>query len=389
MSAECFDSRDRSDRKPSNEGETTFAFLDRVERAYFARCRDVINAWVAAYPQEHRHELIQRLRAGTSARQEQAFWELYLHQVMTRAGWNMSVHPPVPGSTRVPDFLASESEASFYLEATSSGLSADQEADDRRLDVIMRELGKVQTTDFSLWVTCEQSGDRSPSVGQLRATLESWLASLSADEVIAQYSAQKGHRFRGLPKLPWEHDEWRFSFTAYPRSLEARGAKDFPSVGAHGRGEVPVVDNVAPLQKAFKAKATRYGRKPDLPLLIAYLDLGSFSAAYPTYVNALFGPVVGGSPNGVWFAGDRPHYRGVSAVITVWNLKPWGAVKNSPVVIHNPWAERPLTCELPWPEVSVDPDHGATSLREPTRGLAELLGLPEDWPGDPNLRFTD
>jgi len=86
--------------------ETIIPFLDRVDRPYFARARALVNDWTDRYPANSRDRLITRLRSESIEQQLAAFWELYIHEVMRAAGWNMMVDPSVPGTNSVPDFLA-------------------------------------------------------------------------------------------------------------------------------------------------------------------------------------------------------------------------------------------------------------------------------------------
>lgn len=48
-----------------------------------------------------------------------AFWELYLHELLSRQGFAITCHPVLPDTGNSPDFLAVRSDGSFSLEATT------------------------------------------------------------------------------------------------------------------------------------------------------------------------------------------------------------------------------------------------------------------------------
>lgn len=371
----------RTDSSRSKYRETTFGFLDRVQSNYFGNVRELLNRWVEGYPTEHRAELIQRLRSASSDQQMSAFWELYLHEVMRSARWDMTVHPGIVGSSTFPDFLARRAPDLFFLEATSSTRSAERVADDNRLGIVIDELEKLETPNFSLWVDCDRSGADSPSVTAIRKDLSQWLRGLSRERALADYAA--GGIF-ALPSHVWSHGGWEFSFIAYPRSEGAIGKPDLHTVGSHGRSEASIVDHTTPMQRAVQAKRVKYGRTLAHPLALGYLNTHEHSASPLSHHNALFGPLLGG-PDGCWFTRRGPVNKEVAAIVAVWNLKPWTILRSVPTVFLNPWAQMPLAAELPWPVVHTDPSDGSTTVTEPALSLGELLDLPEDWPGSADL----
>ena len=50
--------------------------------------------------------------------------------------------------------------------------------------------------------------------------------------------------------------------------------------------------------------------------------------------------------NGLWFARSGPRNRQVSAVLLVDELMPWAIAHKTPVLWHNPWAQKPLVLNL-------------------------------------------
>lgn len=80
-----FEDRDRHDPKPRRCAETSLEFLDRVLGECWNRLRGELNRWFAAYPDHAACDLPNRFR-GDDGQHDVAYWELYLHQVLTGTG---------------------------------------------------------------------------------------------------------------------------------------------------------------------------------------------------------------------------------------------------------------------------------------------------------------
>lgn len=88
------------------------------------------------------------------------------------------------------------------------------------------------------------------------------------------------------------------------------------------------------------------------------------------------------SENGLWFARSGPRNRQVSAVLLVDELMPWAITHKTPVLWHNPWAEKPLDHDL-WQGPQMIPDMSASPpqmrYREGKEAY-EIFHLHPDWP---------
>ena len=102
-----FSVRERTDPRPSREGETRFEFLDRVAGPFWDRLRSLLEGWFAEYPATESLDLAQRFRSDDD-QHDAAWWELYLHRVLTATGHRLTPHPEVPNTTKRPDFLVEE-----------------------------------------------------------------------------------------------------------------------------------------------------------------------------------------------------------------------------------------------------------------------------------------
>ena len=86
-----------------------FGDLDRSARTDSAEVREMIEQWFSAYPVEHQSELRSRLRLEEDSQFRSAYFELFLHALLSAMGFRLTVHPQVPGTGNTPDFLVESS----------------------------------------------------------------------------------------------------------------------------------------------------------------------------------------------------------------------------------------------------------------------------------------
>jgi len=104
-----FDERERKDVRPAGYGEDSFTFLNRAVGRYWDKVRAELDGWYAAFPDEN-GGLRQRCRHRSPDQHYAAWWELYLHRVLSCLGFTIQVEQPVEGTSKRPDFLAGTSQ---------------------------------------------------------------------------------------------------------------------------------------------------------------------------------------------------------------------------------------------------------------------------------------
>jgi hypothetical protein len=389
-----FDDFHRTDRIHASQNEGTFAFLNRINDAYFGRARDLLNAWHQRMPEKSQADLRGRMRSGDERQFDGAFWEIYLCECLRGVGTEVSVHPQLVGTGKVPDFLAEGAEP-FYLEATTTGVAPAEAGADRRLAEVIDALQSIDSPNFFLDIDIPAAPGRLPSVGRLRAEVETWLGGLDPDEATQAYSEQIDHfPFSALPARTWNLEGWSIELHAIPKSTASRGKAGLHPVGMHSSGGAVIVDRATPLGLALTKKAKRYGTL-EHPYLVAVMDVDDFRIDEYEVRNALYGTSVAvlardhgqvtaserRQPNGFWYGQEGPRRTNVSGILVTMKIRPWEVSIAGPVLRLNPFADRPLTTALPWTTVTVDPLTGVETWVEPARPLAQMLGLPDDWPG--------
>jgi hypothetical protein len=112
-----FDEGPRSDSSPGAHLEKSFHFLNRRAGAFWDRVRSHIEDCYAAFPDEHKSDLVGRLRHDDERQHLPAWWELYTFTLLDRLGYRVEVHPELQGSSTRPDFLVTRGPVSMYVEA--------------------------------------------------------------------------------------------------------------------------------------------------------------------------------------------------------------------------------------------------------------------------------
>ncbi|MFG1995320.1 hypothetical protein ACGFJ7_35625 [Actinoplanes sp. NPDC048988] len=375
-----FDQSTRVDYAPRKPNEAEYGFLNRSAGAVFAETRDLLQEWADRYPASGQHSLIKSMQSPDDHDFESAFWELYLHEAYRRAGYQLTVHPEVPDSSKHPDFLVENGERRFYLEAVRANVSAEKLAEKRRLGEVHTVLEDLPADKFKLRFSYDAIGLQPLATTKLRAQLMQWLASLDPGEVIAAYTANP--MYPSLPCRRFVADGWILEFTALPLGLESAG-KGGRLVGVFGRKRASGVDNVSPLKRAVDQKAKRYGIL-DAPLVVAVLA----NTEYPTrdyqIQEALYGvsalPPREASRNpsdlyqdGHWLTRKGWRRGHAPQVITACDLKPWFVARVQPRLWGTLESEVEIPSQPPFlARVKVD---GPDPAVMPAQPMSEVFGL--------------
>jgi len=380
-----FDEFERADASPAKYGEDSFHFLNRAAGPFWSAVRDELERWFQVYPPAHAADLRNRFRSRRPDQHWAAWWELYLFRVFTALGFEVEVHPEVANGPGRPDFRI-RGEQTFYVEATTvfSGIVEDGRHGERE-SWILYALNEAKSANFFVWVHFENVGAERPRIREVVAPVEEWLESLDPEVVAA--SMNTGQR---PPMRSFGFRDWRIRLEALPKRADARGDPDHRLVGA-GPMSVGFVNDREMLGKALDRKRRRHS-KVDAPLILAVLGMSPVLDEEDVG-QALFGSeaVVIDSgqlirrADGFWRTTRGPSARDVSAVLVGAAINPWSITLRWPRLWLNPWANRTLQEDLPFPSAHVEAER--LVLTDEKRPPHEVLGLPPDWPGDPASRF--
>lgn len=386
-----FPEKSRAFMGPSTRSESSYAYLDRSARPEMQRVRDLVEEWYSRYPAHEQEQLATRFRLPDPAAFASVTLELYLHELLLRLGYQVTIHPRIsPGHDRRPDFLATDSSGlSFYLEATlaSEDWAVDQGAA-RRVADVLDKIDEIEFPNFLLHIEIISEPKNPPSVKEIKSKLQKWLEGLNPEAVNSLWDTNDLSSF---PKLRWEGRDGIIDFIPIPKPSLSRGKRGERAIGIQHFGAKYLATHEK-IRKALKEKATRYGTMQK-PYVIA-VNANVIHLSKIDLMQALFGdetfiiPLHGTSepirmvrkPNGFWSGPQGPQSTRVSAVMVVEDLKPWTVATSKLYLYVNPYAKLPCSgkiLRLP----RMEPKDGQMVYR---RGITprNLFGLPPNWPGD-------
>jgi hypothetical protein len=387
---DLFDDFERTNSSPSGASEDYFTFLNRADTPFWAEVRRVLEEWFARYPSERKRTLRNDFRSKRRGQHYGAFWELYLHELFNRLGYQVAVHPLLPDSSHQPDFELRTGESRLLVEACVVFSEIVPEAGEVRPPPwLIDAVEHIHNRNFELeLIEVVTAGTEQPKVREVANAIDDWLTGLDVDDHAAGAGA--------LSDSAVTFRDWTVLFAAWPRSPEARGTPQ-RHVLQMGPAEVGGVLDIEQVRATLKGKAGRYGR-PTVPLVTAILGAAPFMGR-DDIEQALYGREVlhyyqrpagfrGSLPpprmvrqrDGFWVRGDGPQNRRVSAVLVAKQLHAASVAEVAPEVWLNPWAHNPV--EEPWPFTTITGNARPEFMVADRRpDMAALFGLDASWPG--------
>lgn len=382
-----FDDMIRNNSTPKKHSESHASFLNRVHTPYFDAIRQLVEDWFGHLDPDSQADMEARLKDNNDVNFCPAFWELYLHESLRTAGYRVTCHPEIPGTSRKPDFLAEGSDQSFYLEAKCLASGNNHKlAADKRKSQVYDAIQELDSPNFLLWVDVENIGPNTPSTRSLFRDLEAWLSDLDPDEIAQRLQTQPDREF--LPSFLWEEQGWRIRFQPIAKAEHSRGKPGIPPIGVYD-GAMDGVDDVTPLRKVLADKGSAYG-KMDLPFVIAIItsfvgpddeDIQDALYGKPQLLVARRGAMVAQTirtTDGYWYQGTHWGHRNVSAVLIARDVYPGTATRVVSHLWEHPKPTYTIKCLPMWGSVAVDSER--LSHTGPQQSVCEAFGLPNPWP---------
>jgi hypothetical protein len=335
----------------ATRGMSHYEFLTRCSRPDCAVVRDLLEDWFSRYPQQESKQLQARL-ISDETNFCSAFWELYLHQLLSSLGYSVEIHPDPPaGESTQPDFLAKSSAGEEVIVEAVAAVkkSEDDPATTRRKQAVLDKLDELEHPDFYVGLREDGYPTTSPSGRKIRDSLKKWLDSLNHDTCSSLVSQE---RFDELPTCQYVVEGWTLDFQAIPKPGKRRGQQPgrlilFHEVGIH------MVDARTPIRDAIRRKASRYG-DIQRPYIVAVNAIGHFIDDIDI-VGALFGQEIilysvsrelqishrpARRPDGVWTSEEGARNTRISGVLLGLNVFPSSVAVSELALYHNPWAQR-------------------------------------------------
>ncbi len=184
--APLFGNQIRTDMTIARPDESPYEFYDRVDDAYFAELRSVLNRWFKHYPADGKEAL--RSRIVVEEHHNSALWELYLHERLFQAGFTVEVEEQVRSGGR-PDFRVTRDRRLVgYVEATVDRGTTELRRQGRAREHFVYTLEKrIRGRSHVLYCNFEAVGLATPSLSKFTADLEIMMKASIGERVATRF----------------------------------------------------------------------------------------------------------------------------------------------------------------------------------------------------------
>ncbi|HLP95010.1 MAG TPA: hypothetical protein VK168_13295 [Saprospiraceae bacterium] len=384
-----FDEKVRTDPRPSTHLEGNYQFLDRCSFVGFEEVRKTLNAWFFKYPIQERAELKQRFIKEFSP----AFFELFLFEFFCQLGYEVIVHPIVPGTTKRPDFLVKKGNFEFYVEAKEATDLSESERSIRNInDHFYDQLNQINSPNFFLWIKeLNIKSSELPRFTKIRRQIEHQINSFDPD--IIKEKIETGG-LNQSDSITYEDEKVRITISLIPKT-KSKGIEGLRPIGIY---EVQSFwgDTDESIKTAIKKKASRYGHI-DKPYLICINSTGFLTDDY-SILSALFGSLKRSistnsenlnekwfrERNGIFVGPKGPQFTRLSGIfitsLYVSNLH----IANYQIYSH-PFSKNPL--EFQNLGLSFNSLVNKELVKVEGKSIKEILNIPSDWFKNWNFDF--
>ena len=362
QSLQLFEQFARTDHRPAYRSEPDYEFLNRSAWPACENIREMLERWFADYPASHKNDLRARFRKRDH-NHAAAYFELYLHQVLSRLELSPEVHPEPPMGKGRPDFaIACATGSRWYLEANvvyKPRWDSDDPLENELLDAIDAAAGP-HPTYIGVAVSTEGTLQRSHQKAPLQQEVREWLDSIDTIDL----SPNLHHN----PRLRIQRDDWVAELVALgPLSLPSRRLIHMGPTKSGFSNEGPL------LADSLKKKVKRYGIL-DHGLILAINTNDVFTSSEDEHEALL------GTRNGIWRTDSVTRYQRLRGVLFFRGLLP----NNMHSVGSHLYVNPHIQADIPEELLKLDSMWHRDGRWHHRKGvsLGETLELPADWPGE-------
>ena len=352
----------RSDHRSCSRRTSAFEFLNLSAWPAAENARSQLETWFAVFPESAKKGLRARFRSSNH-NHESAFFELFLHQVFLRLGLAPEVDPQVPELSSRPDFLIRNRNGCYYVEAAVAEQTGDFGVDPLENEILDAVDGLAVDLQTRIAVAASTTGKlhRSVSKNEIQREVRAWLEGIDISSIRSEV--------RGNPELPIKRGDWTLTLTAV--GLLNRPSDRLIQVGPTRSGRL---NDAEVLQKKIHKKANQHS-KLDRPLIVAINTQSGFEDREEER-----SALIDQQPESVWrtLAGTR--HTGLHGVLFFRTVVPWNLHCVSSNLYLNPFIDPDVPDEL----LRLGKAHVCDGKMKWETGepLGDLLGLPDDWPGE-------
>lgn len=279
-----FDDKVRVDLDPAHHNENSFDYYDRSARMDVSNVREKLNEWFSKFPTSEQVELKSRFKKTFSS----AYFELFIHELFRRQGFEILIHPEVPNTSKRPDLLMKKDSLEFYLEAKEAREKSEaKEALENRINQVYDSLNRINSPNFFLKIdelilkTAKQ-----PSTKRAIANIEAESAKYDPDfltDQLTKYGLERNAR------IVYEDIDLKLVVFLIPKSPGARGLDGGRAIGMYPF-ETSWGGSEKSIKGSFEKKYKRYGQL-DKPYIVCINAIGIKGNGDIDVENALWGSV--------------------------------------------------------------------------------------------------
>lgn len=351
-----FEDVDASISGPMSHHGDEYTYYCKSDREDIAALRQRLENWFTNYPMEHKKDLKHQFKESFSS----AYFELFLHELFLKQGFNLTPHPKIEGTEKRPDFLVEGNGIEFYLEAKeATDISQKEKAIEKRTKTIYQAIDAISLPDHFIGIsTIKFKTEGQPPTKKICEYIEKTVKANDPD-TLERYFAVNNN----FPIVEYNDENVSFEFDIIPKSKEGRNTKT-RAIGFY-KGDAKFIDNDKTIKEAIKRKALRYGAI-DKPFIVCINATGHLGLDENEVMNALFGSLAFSynlnapiefrnekwirQPDGFFFSKSGPQYTRVSGVlITNVNVAnyadaPYRLIMHPSPKIELDWKKLGLSC---------------------------------------------
>ncbi len=94
---QLFDAGVRTELRFKKETESSFVYCNQSARPSVVVFREMIEAWFARVNEQGKDDLRERFRSSKEPNHMGSFFEIYLHELLSRLGFELQLHPAIQG----------------------------------------------------------------------------------------------------------------------------------------------------------------------------------------------------------------------------------------------------------------------------------------------------
>lgn len=276
-----FDNISRDFMGSSDMNEPTYNYYNRSARNDVSIIRDTLEDWFSKIPDSEKASI----KSSFKKTFDDTFYELFLHNLFRKLGYDVKIHPSIGGSRKRPDFLISKDSVEIFVEAK---ISRDKTSKELALEKMRNQfydsVYKLRSNDFMIGIKeINFISGKQPKTKRIIQELEKKLSELSPEIVQDEI---KIHGFDAC-QIKYEDEDIFIIFNPLPVVTEARVKMDrrplgiFPVKSNCGGGENVIKD-------AIEVKANRYG-KFNKPYIVCINALSEKTTSRIDVDNAIWG----------------------------------------------------------------------------------------------------